>query len=31
VLNMGFEFDEAGREELITRVLDTVIAGLQTL
>ena len=31
VLLMGFELDEASREELITHVLDTVIAGLQAL
>lgn len=31
VLAMGFEFDDAGREELISRVLDTLIAGLQAL
>jgi AcrR family transcriptional regulator len=28
VLLLGFEFDEAGREALITNVIDTVIAGL---
>jgi AcrR family transcriptional regulator len=28
VLLLGFEFDETGREALITSVLDTVIAGL---
>jgi AcrR family transcriptional regulator len=31
VLLMGFEFDDASRDELINRVLDTVIAGLQAL
>ena len=28
VLLMGFEFDEPGRDAVITSVLDTVIAGL---